>query len=99
MEKKEYIERHIIEKSINDSIPEKDWLDNAKYQSERSFILGVMEGKREDLEAIKETKSSDVVPWSWLQSYADGKRCNYASDFVVEAKEVWENGTADKTCE
>lgn len=34
---------------------------------------------------------ADVVPWSWLAEYAEGKRCNYASDFVIEAKEVWSN--------
>lgn len=46
---------------------------------------------------IEKFSSADVVPWSWLRSYADGKRCNYASDFVVEAKDAWENGTIDNT--
>lgn len=41
---------------------------------------------------IASVPSADVVPWSWLQSYADGKRCNFASDFVIEAKEAYERG-------
>lgn len=39
----------------------------------------------------KQISSADVVPWSWLSDYAKGKRCNYASDFVIEAKAVWNN--------
>lgn len=32
---------------------------------------------------------ADVVPWDWLYKYAEGKRPNYASDFIIEAKAVF----------
>lgn len=28
----------------------------------------------------------DVVPWDWLEKYAEGKRLNFASGFIAEAK-------------
>lgn len=30
-----------------------------------------------------------VVPWEWLEAYAHGKRTNYCSDFVSEAKDAY----------
>ena len=36
-------------------------------------------------------QSADVVSWDWLKRYANGKRMNYCSDFVLEAKEAYEN--------
>ena len=36
-------------------------------------------------------QAADVVPWEWLKRYANGKRMNYCSDFVLEAKEAYEN--------
>lgn len=32
----------------------------------------------------------DPVSWSFLEEYAEGKRYNYASDFVADAKAEWE---------
>lgn len=31
----------------------------------------------------------DAVPWEWLEKYAEGKRMNFASDFIAEAKTEW----------
>lgn len=42
--------------------------------------------------AIDKIPAADVVPWEWLEKYADGKRMNYASGFVHEAKEAYKNG-------
>lgn len=36
---------------------------------------------------------SNVVPWEWLKDFAEGKRMNYASDFILEAQEAYNNGT------
>lgn len=33
------------------------------------------------------------VPWTWLKDFAEGKRMNYASEFVLEAQEAYNNGT------
>lgn len=37
----------------------------------------------------RERVASIFALWPWLQNYADGKRCNYCSDFVAEAKAAW----------
>lgn len=38
------------------------------------------------VDGIKSISAADVVPWAWLESYADGKRTNYCSGWVLEAK-------------
>ena len=35
-------------------------------------------------------RSSSFVPWSFLEEYAAGKRHNFDSDFILEAKKAWE---------
>lgn len=33
-----------------------------------------------------QAQAADVVPWAWLEAYAEGKRTNFCSGFVIEAK-------------
>lgn len=33
--------------------------------------------------------AEQFVTWEWLNSFAEGKRRNYCSDFVAEAKAAW----------
>lgn len=35
------------------------------------------------------TKDDDFVSWEWLKQYANGKRFNFASDFVTEAEKKY----------
>lgn len=44
----------------------------------------------EAVDAVSTVDNADVVPWDWLKQFAEGKRFNYASDFVAEAKKEYE---------
>lgn len=41
-------------------------------------------------EDVKRLEPADVVPWSFLENYAAGRRHNFDSDFILGAKQVWE---------
>ncbi len=41
-------------------------------------------------EDVKGLELADVVPWSFLENYAAGRRHNFDSDFIFEVKQVWE---------
>ena len=49
------------------------------------FIFG-HESYKEWLEQLP---AADVVPWAWLEAYANGKRTNYCSDWVLEARAAY----------
>ena len=38
---------------------------------------------------LMQAPAADVVPWAWLEAYADGKRTNYCSGWVLEAKDAY----------
>ena len=40
-------------------------------------------------ETIDYVPAADVVPWDWLEKFAEGKRYNYLSDFLIGAKVVF----------
>lgn len=42
------------------------------------------------MDVVNSVPSVPVVPWKRLEEYARGKRCNFASDFVLEAKQAYE---------
>ena len=41
------------------------------------------------IEAVRAVPAADIVPWDWLKKFAEGKRYNYLSDFLIEAKVVF----------
>ena len=38
---------------------------------------------------LMQAPAADVVPWEWLKDYANRKRTNYCSDWVLEAKDAY----------
>lgn len=38
---------------------------------------------------LTQAPAADIVPWDWLEKFAEGKRYNYLSDFLIEAKVVF----------
>lgn len=53
--------------------------------------------------AFHKAKSAAVVEmanmfvlWEWLERYAEGKRCNYCSDFVADAKWAFVRETKER---
>ena len=74
----EYIDRQAAIEALVEE-PE-NWIDD-------EFDLGTQDQWRWDVKAIKEVPSADVVPWSFLERYADWF-CALVSypEFIREAK-------------
>lgn len=63
----------------NEHIKEMPMLDYVNFVAQAGMAKTVLE----------EAKPADVVPWKWLEQYADGKGMMYGSGFVFEAKKAW----------
>lgn len=57
-------------------------------------------GRRDDCQLFELPKhgrliDADVVSWQFLKQYANGKRVNFASDFVLEAERAYKEAQED----
>lgn len=84
----EYIERHEAIRALGD---DPDLLETpGVWETSDAYTAGAKDMWESDVASIRLAPAVEAVPWGWLERYADGKRINYAADFVAEARKEWE---------